>query len=116
MIDRLREINAVVSVAAKEEGLVLFDWTSHLESELVESDQRLQRFLRISEKLARVQGFVTQEEETSTMKLARAGARGNRNRSAAVASFLGGRVIRGDLVFLNVVWSYAVEITDRVGY
>ena len=50
------------------------------------------------------------------MKLARAASGSDRNRCAAVAAFLGGRIVRSHFEFLHIVRIDAIKITNRIGY
>src|SRR6266404_1830733 len=61
LINRLREVDAIILIAAKKEGLVLPDRTSHFKARLEHSDQRLRRVLRIGKKLIRVQCFIAKK-------------------------------------------------------
>ena len=70
LIDRLSEVDAVVLIAAEEEGLVLLDWPAQIKSELAQSDQRLGSVLRIRIPLVSIQRFVAKEVETGAVKVA----------------------------------------------
>ena len=115
LVYRLGEVDAIVAVAAKKEGLVFLDRTSHFEAGLEHSYQGLRRILRIGKKLIRVQRFIAQKQEAGAVELTRSGSCGNGDRRAAVSSFFGSGVICRDLVLLHVIRCEAVEVADRVG-
>src|SRR5260221_4493 len=114
LIDRLRKVHPVVAVAAKEKRLVLLDWSTHLIAELLHPDQRLRIFLCVLIPLVGVERLVSQNEQTSAMKLAGPGAGRDRDRRAAVASFFRGGVVCGYLEFLDVIGSDPIEVAHRV--
>ncbi len=116
MIYRLREVDAVCLIAAKEEGFVFLDRASHFDPILTHSNQRLGSFLRISEELIRVEALIAKEKKAGAVEFARSTAGGNRNRCSAVATFLSGGVVGRHFEFLHVVRIDAIEVADRIRY
>src|SRR5205823_175325 len=116
LIDRLRKIDAVVAIAAKEKCLVLLDWPAHLIAKLFHSDERLRILLCVLVPLIRVERLVSQKEETSSMKFTGPGSCCNRDRSSAVTSFFRSGIVRCDLILLDIVGRDAVQIAHRIGY
>src|SRR5262249_36435653 len=115
LINWLRKVDAVVLVAAKKECLVFSDRPTHFEPGLKRSDLRLRSILRVGKELVGIESFVAKEKIAGAVKLAGAAAGRNRYRSAAIASFFGSRIVRGDLEFLHIVRGNPVQIANRIG-
>ncbi len=110
MIDRLSEVDAIVLVASEEEGFVLPDGTSQIESKLSQPDERLRSILGIRVPLICVEGFVAKEVESISVIVAAAAARSDRDRGAAIPALFGSGVVGRDFEFSRVVGSDAVKI------
>src|SRR6185503_20425619 len=100
LIDGLREVHAIVLVTAEEEGLVLFDWTTHFKTKLAQSDERFWGALRIRIPLIGIQGFVPQEIEAGAVIVAGAAACSDCDRSPTVSGCLRGLIVGSDLNLL----------------
>ena len=79
-------------------------------------DFGLFRAARVGEKVGGVERRVAREFPHCAVKFIRPAARGNRDRSAAVASFFRRRIIGRDFIFLNVVGVDAIKIRHRIGH
>src|SRR5205807_2785708 len=101
--------------AREEEGPVVNDGAADLRAVLVQLDVRLGVALRVSVELVGIQSRVAEELEHRSVNLVGAAAGGHIDRRTAVAPFLGGGIVSGHAVFLNVVGSEAVEVRHRVG-
>src|SRR5262245_30136106 len=110
----LRKLDALALPAAEEKGPVLFDRPAHLDTEHMHSQIGPLDLRGIVEPFVCVERVVTKELEDIAVELVCAGARCDRDVSAAVAPELGGRVVSYDAILLHVVGIDAVEIRLRV--